>query len=96
MVDTIKSRFLKHVIHCKKSFSIFPSPAGMSLTKLSLGGNNLYMTSLFPPRKSLVIDIPAGDGNIKKLFLQCITKLSLVSDIPAEDGKIDNLFYSNY
>ncbi len=57
--------------HCKKSFSIFPSPAGMSFTKLSLGGNNLYMTSLFPPRKSLVIDIPAGDGNIKKLFLQC-------------------------
>ncbi len=40
----------------------------MSLTKLSLGGNNLYMTSLFPPRESLVSDIPAGDGNIKKLF----------------------------
>ncbi len=59
-------------IHRKKSFSIFPSPAGMSLTKLSLGGNNLYMTSLFPPRESLVIDIPAGDGNIEKLFLRCI------------------------
>ncbi len=55
-------------IHRKKSFSIFPSPAGVSLTKLSLGGNNLYMTSLFPPRESLVSDIPAGDGNIKKLF----------------------------
>ncbi len=40
----------------------------MSLTKLSLGGNNLYMTSLFPPRESLVSDIPAGDGNIEKLF----------------------------
>jgi hypothetical protein len=26
---------------------------------------------LFPPRESLVSDIPAGDGNIKKLFLQC-------------------------
>jgi hypothetical protein len=26
------------------------------------------MTSLFPPRESLVSDIPAGDGNIKKLF----------------------------
>jgi hypothetical protein len=56
--------------HCiKKSFSIFPSPAGMSLTKLSLGGNNLYMTSsLFPPRESLVSDIPAGDGNIASFF----------------------------
>jgi hypothetical protein len=26
-------------LHCKKSFSIFPSPAEMSLTKVSLGGN---------------------------------------------------------
>ncbi len=28
-------------IHRKKSFSIFPSPAGMSYTKLSLDRNNL-------------------------------------------------------
>ncbi len=55
--------------HRKKSFSIFPS--GMSLTRLSLGGNNLYMTALFPPRESLVSDIPARDGNIEKLFLRC-------------------------
>jgi hypothetical protein len=27
-------------VHCKKRLSIFPSPAGMSLTKLSMGGNN--------------------------------------------------------
>jgi hypothetical protein len=27
----------------KKSFSIFPSPAGMSLTKVSLGGNNFLI-----------------------------------------------------
>jgi len=40
----------------------------MSLTKLSLVGNNLYMTSLFPRRESLVSDIPAGGGNIEKLF----------------------------
>jgi hypothetical protein len=26
--------------HCKKRLLIFPSPAGMSLTKLSLAGNN--------------------------------------------------------
>jgi hypothetical protein len=45
---------------------IFPS--GMSLTKLFLGGNNLYMTALFPPRESLVSDIPARDGNIEMLF----------------------------
>jgi hypothetical protein len=27
--------------HCKKELAIFPSPAGMSLTKLSLGGKKL-------------------------------------------------------
>ncbi len=59
------------LIHGKKSFSILSSPAGISLTKLSLGGNNLYRTSLFPLRQRLVSDIPAGDGNIVKLFLRC-------------------------
>ncbi len=52
--------------------SDIPVPAGISLTKLSLGRNN----KLFPPRESLVSDIPA----------------SLVSDIPAEDGNVANLF----
>ncbi len=53
----------------------------MSLTKLSLGGNNLYMTSLFPPRESFVSDIPAGDGNIEKLFLRCkVIHLSLLPE----------------
>ncbi len=27
------------IVHCKKGLTIFPSPAGMSLTKLSLAGN---------------------------------------------------------
>jgi hypothetical protein len=52
----------------KKSFSIFPSAARMSLTKLSLGGNYDVIYELFLPRESLVSDIPAGDGNIEKLF----------------------------
>jgi hypothetical protein len=55
-------------VHRKKSFSIFPSPAGMLLTKLSLGGNNDVIYKLFPPRESFESDIPAGDGNIEKLF----------------------------
>ncbi len=57
---------MEHTV--KKSFKIFPSPTGMSLTKFSLGGNNSIITSLFLPRESLVSDIPAGDGNIEKLF----------------------------
>jgi hypothetical protein len=30
-------------IHCKKRLAIFPSPGGMSLTKLSLAGENLII-----------------------------------------------------
>ncbi len=56
--------------HRKKSFSIFPAPAGMSLTKLSLGGNYDVIYKLFLPRESLLSDIPAEDGNIEKLFLR--------------------------
>jgi hypothetical protein len=52
----------------KKSFSTFPSPARMSLTKLSLVGNYDVTYKLFLTRESLLSDIPAGDGNIKKLF----------------------------
>ncbi len=32
--------------HCRKRLSFFPSPAGMSLTKLSLAGNNLIIPGL--------------------------------------------------
>jgi hypothetical protein len=42
-------------------YFLFPSPAGMSLTKLSLAGNNL----IIPGQESLVNDIPAGDGKRK-------------------------------
>jgi hypothetical protein len=43
----------------KKRYVIFPSPAGMSLTKLG---------KIIPARESLVSDIPAGDGKIANLF----------------------------
>ncbi len=33
--------------HCKKELAVFPSPAGMSLIKLFLGGNNL----VFPAQR---------------------------------------------
>jgi hypothetical protein len=53
-------------LYCKKMLQIFPSPAGMSLTKLSLG-NNL----IFHDRESGVSDILAREGKIANLFLQC-------------------------
>jgi hypothetical protein len=54
-------------IHCKKRLAIFPSPAGVSLTKLPLGGNNL----IIPAKESLVSDILAGAENFANLFLRC-------------------------
>jgi hypothetical protein len=46
----------------------FPSPAGMSLTKLPLGRNNSVLTSLFPPRESLVVTSRLGTGNSRSFF----------------------------
>ncbi len=71
----------------QKSFSIFPSPAGMSPTKLSLGGNNDVIYKLFPPRESLESEIPAGDGNIEKLFLLCNPLLEWISMARCKDGQ---------
>jgi len=37
----------------------------------------LELGTLFPARESFVSDIPAGDGNIAKLFLKCVRRISL-------------------
>ncbi len=58
-------------VHRKKRFTSFRSPAGMSLTKLSLGRNNSVMTSLFPPRECLVVTYRLGTGNSRTFFLRC-------------------------
>jgi hypothetical protein len=47
-----------------KKVSNFPSPAGISLTKLSLAGIKLFL--------ALVSGIPAGDRKVDNLFLQCM------------------------
>jgi hypothetical protein len=54
-------------IHCKKGLSIFLSPAGVSLTKLSMAGNNYSGQGEFGK-----CDIPAVDGKTANLFLQCM------------------------
>jgi hypothetical protein len=58
-------------LHRKKRFTSFPSPAGMSLTKLPLGRNNSVMTLLFPPRESLVVTSRLRTGNSRTFFLRC-------------------------
>jgi hypothetical protein len=59
-------------VHRKKRFTSFPSPDGMSLTKLPLGRNNSVMTSLFPPSESLAVTSRLGTGNLGAFFLRCI------------------------
>jgi hypothetical protein len=40
-----KGMLRRSCIHCKKRLAVLPSPAGMSLTKLSLKENNLIIPS---------------------------------------------------
>jgi len=51
-------------VHCKQNLG----DSWILFDKTFLG---LELGTLFPARESLVSDIPAGDGNIAKLFLQC-------------------------
>ncbi len=55
-------------LHRNKRFTSFPSPAGMSLTKLPLDWNNSVMTSLLPHRESLVVTSRLGTGNSRTFF----------------------------
>ncbi len=71
-------------IHRKKRFTSFPSPAGMSLTKLPLGRNNLVMTSLFPPRESLVVTSRLGTGNLRNFFYGVCTVWAAVAASTSE------------
>jgi hypothetical protein len=68
-------------MHRKKRFTSFPSPAGTSLTKLPLGRNNSVMTSLFPPRESLVVTSRLGTGNSRIFFLRCALLSMIVNHI---------------
>jgi hypothetical protein len=66
----------------------------MSLIKLSLGVNNEVIYKLFPPRESLVNDIPAGDGNIEKLFFTVLRVLRL--EVSMYNVYITNQFQTTF
>ncbi len=51
--------------HRKKRLATFPSPGGMSLTKLSMGRKMFIIPA---PRDSLVSDIPQGTGMSLSFF----------------------------
>ncbi len=53
------------VLHCKKELAVFPSPAGMSLIKLFLGGNNLVFSR---PERVWSVTSRLGTGKWLTLF----------------------------
>jgi hypothetical protein len=65
-----KSIFLLYsrVHYTVKKVHEFPVSTGMSITKLPLDRNNSVMTSLFPPRESLVGTSRLGKGNSRTFF----------------------------
>jgi hypothetical protein len=65
LLYTVNTGQLIHNLHCKKRFAVFPSPAGMSLTKLSLWPE---IIKLFPARESLVSDNRLGTGKSLTFF----------------------------
>ncbi len=56
--------FVETQLHCKKELAIFPSPAGMSLTKLSLAGKKLNYS-----RPGRVWSVTSRLGTGKRLTL---------------------------
>jgi hypothetical protein len=60
----VYSTYSTYIMHCKKELAIFPSPAGMSLIKLFLGGNNLVFS-----RPERVWSVTSRLGTVKWLTL---------------------------
>ena len=56
-------------VHCKKELAVFPSPAGMSLIKLFLGGNNLVFSR---PERVWSVTSRLGTGKWLTLFYSVI------------------------
>jgi hypothetical protein len=59
------------VRYAKKKVIDFPSPAGMSLTKLPLGWNY----EIIPAQGEFVSNIPTGDGKSDNLFYSVRKKI---------------------
>ncbi len=63
---------ISFALHCKKRLAIFPSPAGMSLTKISLAGNNQIIPreqlNFSPPGRVWLVTSRLGTGNSITVF----------------------------
>jgi hypothetical protein len=65
-------------LHCKKELAVFPSPAGMSLIKLFLGGNNLVFSR---PERVWSVTSRLGTGKCLTLFYSVTSYFSLISGL---------------
>ncbi len=63
----------------------------MSLTKLSLAGNNLTI----PGQGEYGSDISVGDGKISNIFLQCKLQISLIVWKMGEGGRKPVLYQTS-
>ncbi len=77
--------FTHCTLYTVKRVSHFPIPS-RDVTDQTLSGRE--KTKLFPPRKSLISDIPAGDGKTANSFLQCRCKASLDSKAPESSDEL--------
>ncbi len=70
----------------------------MSLTKLPMGRNNSVMTSLFPPRESLVVPSRLGTENSRTFFYGvafAVQHLSYQDSSNTLDGTLPVIFGSS-
>jgi hypothetical protein len=64
--------------HCKKELAVFPSPAGMSLIKLFLGGNNLVFSR---PERVWSVTSRLGTGKWLTLFYSAGSLTTVFSNV---------------
>ncbi len=69
----LASLCLPAYLHCKKELAVFPSPAGMSLIKLFLGGNNLVFSR---PERVWSVTSRLGTGKWLTLFYSVPTRVA--------------------
>ncbi len=69
---------LKSSLHCEKRLSFSPSLAGMSLTKLSLAGNNLIIPAASRPGRVWLVTSRLGTGKTITFFTVYRCRYSLV------------------
>jgi hypothetical protein len=71
-MEQLQSHMPKGLLHPKKMFTSFPSPAGRDVTNQTPPGQEKFSYDvIIPAQGEFGSDIPAGDGKLANLFLRC-------------------------